>query len=109
MVKRIGDFDQYWIAQIYHNTKTMAAFVGAVHEAGLDRETCTGIWHCIDAAIDAQPVAPQKESESPTKSPNSIKAEIRAIVIELECTTFEQLNSDMYHNLRSRLRELSAI
>ena len=71
MEKRIGDFDQYWIAQIYHNAKTMAAFVDAVHEAGLDRETCTGIWHCIDAAIDVQPVAPQKSEESPTKSPNT--------------------------------------
>ena len=76
MEKRIGDFDQYWIAQIYHNAKTMAAFVDAVHEAGLDRETCTGIWHCIDAAIDVQPVAPQKSEESPTKSPNTAMDEI---------------------------------
>ena len=53
--------------------------------------------------------APQNNAESPSHSIQHLKAEIRAIVIELECTTFEQLNSDMYHNLRSRLRELSAI
>jgi hypothetical protein len=38
-----------------------------------------------------------------------LKAEIHAMCIELECTTHEKFNSGMYHALRGRLRELSAI
>ena len=38
-----------------------------------------------------------------------LKAEIRAICIELECTTYEKFDSGMYHALRGMLRELSAI
>ena len=38
-----------------------------------------------------------------------LKAEIRAMCIELECTTHEKFDSGMYHALRGRLRELSAV
>ena len=42
-------------------------------------------------------------------SVQQLKAEIRAMCIELECTTHEKFDSGMYHALRGRLRELSAV
>ena len=38
-----------------------------------------------------------------------LKAEIRAICIELECTSHDKFDCGMYHALRGRLRELSAV
>ena len=38
-----------------------------------------------------------------------LKAEIRAMCIELECTSHDKFDSGMYHALRGRLRELSAV
>ena len=38
-----------------------------------------------------------------------LKTEIRAMCIELECTTHEKFDSGMYHALRGRLRELSSV
>ena len=38
-----------------------------------------------------------------------LKAEIRAMCIELECTSHDKFDCGMYHALRGRLRELSAI
>jgi len=38
-----------------------------------------------------------------------LKAEIRAMCIELECTSHDKFDCGMYHALRGRLRELSAV
>ena len=49
------------------------------------------------------------EIEESANSLQQLKAEIRAMCIELECTTHEKFDCGMYHALRGRLRELSAI
>ena len=38
-----------------------------------------------------------------------LKAEIAAMATELECTLYEKFDSGMYHALRGRLRQLSAV
>ena len=50
-----------------------------------------------------------KLAEQKINSLQQLKAEIRAMCIELECTTHEKFDLGMYHALRGRLRELSAV
>jgi len=50
-----------------------------------------------------------KAKESTITDTQQLKAEIRAICIELECTSHDKFDCGMYHALRGRLRELSAI
>ena len=45
----------------------------------------------------------------PSASDNSIKAEIAAMCIELDCCMYEKFTKEMYHELRRRLRQLSAV
>jgi len=47
--------------------------------------------------------------EAILNSHQQLKAEIRAMCIELECTSHDKFDSGMYHALRGRLRELSAV
>ena len=58
---------------------------------------------CIDDFYKVSDVEPILNSLQ------QLKAEIRAMCIELECTTHEKFDLGMYHALRGRLRELSAI
>jgi len=54
-------------------------------------------------------VCAQKKAEESANSLQQLKAEIHAMCIELECTTHEKFDCGMYHALRGRLRELSAV
>lgn len=54
------------------------------------------------------PCAANTGGTQPTDT-QQLKAEIRAICIELECTSHDKFDCGMYHALRGRLRELSAI
>jgi len=51
----------------------------------------------------------EEAKESSLNNVQQLKAEIRAMCIELECTTHEKFDLGMYHALRGRLRELSAV
>jgi len=59
--------------------------------------------------VNGKPFQPTLKAESPNHSLQQLKAEIRAMCIELECTTHEKFDLGMYHALRGRLRELSAV
>jgi hypothetical protein len=50
-----------------------------------------------------------ENEESAQHSLQQLKAEIRAMCIELECTSHDKFDCGMYHALRGRLRELSVI
>ena len=49
------------------------------------------------------------QAEKKFNSLQQLKAEIRAMCIELECTSHDKFDCGMYHALRGRLRELSAV
>ena len=51
----------------------------------------------------------QAECGALQNSLQQLKAEIRAICIEVECTSHDKFDCGMYHALRGRLRELSAV
>ena len=64
--------------------------------------------HIWEALTDLDKCAPKPVVEN-CHSTQQLKAEIRAMCIELECTTHDKFDSGMYHALRGRLRELSAV
>ena len=66
--------------------------------SGDDASNFEAAW---DAAIESV-----KENGN---SLQQLKAEIRAMCIELECTSHDKFDCGMYHALRGRLRELSAV
>jgi len=72
------------------------------------RKSCK-IWSACSEAYSGGEDLPPCTKESQTTDTQQLKAEIRAMCIELECTTHDKFDSGMYHALRGRLRELSAV
>ena len=64
---------------------------------------------CLDVYKVAGMPPCSKRAVENCHSLQQLKAEIRAMCIELECTTHEKFDCGMYHALRGRLRELSAV
>ena len=54
-------------------------------------------------------VSPADNAVEPVNSLQQLKAEIAALATDLECHMYHQFTSEMYVELRSRLRQLSAV
>ena len=71
-MSKTSEIDPYWIASMYHNGKTMAEFVQALHDVGLTKDESTILWRIIDAAIDIQPDRDTKAHRAePERAPNN--------------------------------------
>jgi hypothetical protein len=73
-----------------------------------DFKNCPLYYPCLEM-LDESPECATKHCGTQPTDVQQLKAEIRAMCIELECTIHEKFDSGMYHALRGRLRELSAI
>ena len=73
-MSKTSEIDPYWIASMYHNGKTMAEFVQALHDVGLTKDESTILWRIIDAAIDIQPDRDTKAHRAePERAPNNAR------------------------------------
>ena len=93
---------------MYHNGKTMAEFVQALHDVGLTKDESTILWRIIDAAIDIQPDRDTKAHRAePERAPNNARDAIAFLQRALEDRMVHVGQFDQGH-VRAFLKQATA-
>ena len=104
-MSKTSEIDPYWIASMYHNGKTMAEFVQALHDVGLTKDESTILWRIIDAAIDIQPDRDTKAHRAePERAPNNA----RDAIAFLQRAVDARIDDNWLKEVRAFLKQATA-